>query len=307
MADTENKRGAFFARHGNKLAYSLLSPSTILTTGAVAALAVAGGIPLAVAGLVTAGAYAVKVAAQTFTGKDIEAIIRPEARVDLKRLRNPYRTWVERGIDARKRFEDAIRRAPDGPLTVRLGGIADELGESIASLGRAAERAQQIDDYLTRQPPATLLMQLDRAEERLAGNADADVRPDLERVVGSLREQARVANRLQDFRDRSVSRIETTIAQIDQLTAQLMEVLLTAEDVETVGGAGNVDALVAQLDSVRSAVAELDPRVASSDAEAEVQALLDADAGQGAGVGAGPAARSGRSISGRTPEGPVPS
>ncbi len=51
MADTENKRGAFFARHGNKLAYSLLSPSTILTTGAVAALAVAGGIPLAVAGL----------------------------------------------------------------------------------------------------------------------------------------------------------------------------------------------------------------------------------------------------------------
>lgn len=293
MADTENKRGAFFARHGNKLAYSLLSPSTIVTTGAVAALAVAGGLPLIVAGAVAAGAYAVKVAAQTFTGKDLEEIIRPEPRVDLKLLRNPYRAWVERGIDARNRFRDAIRRAPEGPLTQRLGGIAEDLGDSIASLGRAAERAQQIDDYLTRQPPSSLQLQLDAAEERLAGASDPAVRPDLERVVTSLREQVRVASRLQDFRDRSVSRIETTIAQIDQLTAQLMEVLLTAEDVGDVGGAGNVDALVAQLDSVRSAVAELDPRVASSDAEAEVQALLEAAPAPAAAV--------------RRPEGPVPS
>ncbi|MBX7160096.1 MAG: hypothetical protein K1X95_07380 [Acidimicrobiia bacterium] len=290
MDETENRRGAFFARHGSKLAYSLLSPSTIATTGVVAALAIAGGLPLVIAGAVTAGAYAVKVAAQTFTGKDLSEIIHPEPRVDLKRLRNPYRAWVERGIDARDRFRDAISRAPEGPLTQRLGGIAEDLGESIASLGRAAERAQQIDDYLVRQPPSSLQLQLSGAEDRLAAASDPEVRPDLERVVTSLREQVRVAGRLQDFRDRSVSRIETTIAQIDQLTAQLMEVLLTAEDVGDVAGAGNVDTLVAQLDSVRSAVAELDPRVASSDAEAEVQALLDADPGTV-----------------RTREGPVPS
>lgn len=296
MGDTENKRGAFFARHGNKLAYSLLSPSTIVTTGVVAALAVAGGLPLLVAGAVTAGAYAVKVTAQTFTGKDLEQIIRPEPRVDVKALRSPYKEWVERGIDARRRFRDAIRRAPEGPLTERLGGIAEDLGESIASLGRAAARAQQIDDYLTRQPPASLRLQLDQAEGRLTSAKDAALRPDLERVVTSLREQVRVADRLQDFRDRSVSRIETTISQVDQLTAQLMEVLLTAEDVGDVGGAGNVDALVAQLDSVRSAVAELDPRVTSSDAEAEVQAVL------GTMVEA-PAALE----QARRPEGPVPS
>lgn len=296
MAETETKRGAFLARHGNKLAYSLLSPSTIVTTGVVAALAVAGGLPLLVAGAVTAGAYAVKVAAQTLTGKDLEQIIRPEPRVDLKALRSPYKEWVERGIDARRRFRDAIGRAPAGPLTERLGAIAADLGESIASLGRAAERAQQIDDYLTRQPPATLRLQLDTAEKRIAASTDPAARPDLERVVTSLREQVRVADRLQEFRDRSVSRIETTIAQIDQLTAQLMEVLLTAEDVGDVSGAGNVDALVDQLDSVRSAVAELDPRVASSEAEAEVQAVLD--------TGPGTPARAGVA---RRPEGPVPS
>lgn len=295
MAGDENRRGAFFARHGNKLAYSLLSPSTIVTTGAVAAVAIAGGLPLLVAGVLTAGAYAVKVAAQTLTGKDLEAIIRPEPRIELKRLEDPYRAWVQRGMDARRRFREAIGRAPEGPLTQRLDGIAEDLGESIASLARAAERAQQIDAYLTRRPPSSLRLQRDQAEQRLAAATDPQVRPDLERVVASLLEQERVANRLQDFRDRSVSRIETTIAQIDQLTAQLMEVLLTAEDVGDVGGAGDVDVLVAQLDSVRSAVAELDPRVTSSDAEAEVQAVLDAAPT----VPAAPAV-------GR-PEGPVPS
>jgi len=273
---SETRKGAFFARHGRKLAYSLLSPSTIVTTGAIAAAAIAGGLPLAIAGAVTAGAYAIKVAAQTFTGKDLDQIIRPEPKIDVKRLRQPYRGWVEQGLAARRRFEEALQGAPAGPLRDRLGGLGTELGDSLDGIARAAGRAQQIDDYLSRNPVPSIQLQLDEAEGRTRTNQDPQVRPDLERVVASLREQLRVAKRLKDFYDRSVSRISTTIAQIDQLTAQLMEVLLTAEDAALVPGPGSIDDLVAQMESVRMAVRELDPNVTTSNTEAEVQAVLEA-------------------------------
>ncbi|MCC7076499.1 MAG: hypothetical protein IT198_05185 [Acidimicrobiia bacterium] len=267
------RAGRFFARRGRKLAWSMTSPSTIVVAGGALAAGILLGLPALAIGLVGAGAYAVKVAASTFTGKDVAALLNPE--IDMSGLRSPYLDWVERGISSRDTFEQALRRLPAGPLHDRLAGTADEMDEVLAGLTRVARRAQGIDDYL-RQPTVVHIQDtLSTARARLAETRDSEVWPERKRTVESLEEQARVATRLDTVSDKAMSRLESTITSLDQLVAQLMEIQLAAEDAEATDTAPPVDDLIDGLHAVRDAVAELDPHASElSPEEREVEAAL---------------------------------
>lgn len=267
------RSGRFFARRGRKLAWSMTSPSTILVAGGAVAAGILLGLPALAIGLTGAGAYVVKVATSTFTGKDVTDLLNP--RIDMSELRSPYVDWVERGIASRDAFRRALSRLAPGPLRDRLAGTAEEMDEVLDGLARVARRAQGIEDYLSQPVVANIDHTLDAARARLAETGDRELLPERERTVKSLEEQERVARRLRGVSDKAMSRMESTITSIDQLVAQLMEIQLAAEDAEATETAPSVDDLIDGLHAVREAVAELDPhKTELSPEEREVEAAL---------------------------------
>lgn len=265
--------GEFMARRGGRLARSMTSPSTILVTGGVAATAIAIGAAFPLVGLAALAAYGAKVAISTLAGGDRRAA--RSANVDLRGLWPRYAAYVLGGLDARKRFVKGLATAPDGPLRARLASTTDQIDEVIAGLARVARRAQGIDEYLSQPDMPSLPGRLADAESRLASATDPEVRPELERTVRSLRDQTEVAARMRETHERSIARLESTVSSLNQLSAQLMETLLTAES-STASRDVDVDELIASVDSVRRAVAELDPAAGTlSSAEREVQHVLE--------------------------------
>lgn len=273
-----DRRGRFFARKGRKLAWSMTSPTTIIVTGVATAAAVLIGWPVLAVAAIAAGTYATKVAVSTLSGRELIDMANPE--IDMSRLRDPYREWVERGIASRDRYREALKEAPPGPLGSRLGSAVTEIDEVLAGLARIARRAQGIDDYLSQSSTRTVDENLRQAKQRLAETSDPDIIEERQRTVESLEEQAKVANRMRNTYDRSMSRMESTIITLDQLCAQLAEVLLATEDaqpsVQASGERSGLDDLVDQLEAVREAVAELDPtNVTLTHAEYEVTAAIE--------------------------------
>lgn len=274
MDTDDTATGAFMARRGRRLARAMTSPSTILVTGGVAAATIAAGAAFPLVGLAAVLAYGAKVAVGTFTGRDRGAA--RGADVDLRGLSPRYATYVLGGLDARKRFVHGLATAPPGPLRDRLAATTGQIDEVIAGLARAARRAQGIDEYLSQPDVPALPARLMDAEARLAAATDPEVRPELERTVRSLRDQNDVAARMRDTHTRSVARLESTVSSLQQLSAQLAETLLTAES-STAARSVDVDDLIANVDSVRRAVAELDPAGHTlTPAELEVQQVLEA-------------------------------
>ena len=249
------RSGEFFARRGRRLAQAMTSPSTIVATGAVAAQAIAGGVAFPVVGVAALGAYLAKVAASTWRPWNREGRRR---RLDLGGLRPPYLDWVQRGMAARDRFRQGLTTTEAGPLKERFLTTAGKLDDTVFELERIARRAQGIDDYLSSDSVAHLDEQARVAESRL-GDADDAVRSQREQTLTAVRDQLRVAQRLRDTYDLATSKMEATAAKLDQLVAQLMEVLLTSEDAAALPGAeSSVDALIDELDNVREALVELD-------------------------------------------------
>ncbi len=259
MDELERARGKFFARKGAKLAYAMMSVPTIIVTAVVAALSIAVGLSIPLIAVVAIVAYVVSATVQTFSMRELADLRNPG--VSLDGLHDPYLRWALAALGAKENYLHAVEGDEPGPLQDRLRSTGGDIDDVINGLIRVAKRAQTLDEYLTKHPIERTRERLAAAQRRLDGATDEAVRDDRERVVTSLRSQLDVAEAMLARRDQAISRLESTLADLEALAAQIMDIRLAADESTSVEDpAERVDRLIIELDTVRSAVAELDPK-----------------------------------------------
>src|SRR4051794_13177292 len=104
------------------VARAITSPSGILLAGAAASAAILIGVP--VAGVIAVGAAA-------FGARVAVAVPRDRSRphIDPMAVSDPWRHFVREALDARRRFDGAVRDASAGPLQDRLAEIAARIDD----------------------------------------------------------------------------------------------------------------------------------------------------------------------------------
>lgn len=232
-------RERFYSR---RAAEAIMAPSSILLGGAGTAVAVAAGAPLVLAVGVGAAVYAGWVARKL--PKAPRSATDP--RIDLSRLRDPWRWYVKEAQDSQARFRQAVAGTSSGPLAERLEQIGERLDDGVAECWRIANRGQELEAALAQ------LVPVDQVEERIAKLRAGPTSPTTESLVDALRGQAdsyrRIAVTAQDARDR----LQVLEVRLDEAVARAVELSLRADDPVALGGLGaDVDRLVGEMEALR--------------------------------------------------------
>jgi hypothetical protein len=122
------------------VARAVTSPSGILLAGATASAGILIGLPLA--GVLAVGAAA-------FAAHVVVAVPRDGhdgPRIDPSSLRDPWRRFFEEALDARRRFDGAVRHARSGPMRDRFSNIASRIDHCIDDCWRIAREGQALTD-----------------------------------------------------------------------------------------------------------------------------------------------------------------
>jgi hypothetical protein len=252
-----------------KTAEAVMAPSAILLAGAGTAAAVLGGLPLLAALGVGAVAYGIKVAFGLPRRKRAE-------RIELASLPEPWRHAVREALDAQSRYRRAVATAAEGPLRDRLVEIGQRIEQGVHECYRIARRGAALEgglsaldaDQADKQLSALVASLPDDAQSalRAAHRAGKELAPVAEQsgaetnqvqTIEALEAQIASAGRLsvvaQDARDR----LSLLNARLDEAVARAVELSLRAEDVAELGGlGGDVEALVTEMESLRTALEE---------------------------------------------------
>ncbi len=235
------------------VARAVVSPSALLLAGAGTALAIVGGVPIIGAFAIGASAWAVRVAVAGLRRKGPRKEI-----IDPFTVGEPWRRMVQDALSAERRFDDTVRRTPDGPLRERLAGLAERInagvreGWRIACQGASLQKGlQQFDIKDIRRELAMVEAELDGAGK----NASASLKRTRDALVAQEGSFERVQAVAVDARDR----LRVLNAQLDEAVARAIEVSLSSTDPSDISLlAGDVDSLVDDLESLRQALEETD-------------------------------------------------
>jgi hypothetical protein len=229
------------------MARAMMSPSGILLAGAGAsAVILAGaGIPAAVvAGLLAWGGRV----AYAFYKRP-----KPE-RIDPFTLGEPWRQLVGRALSAARRFDDAVRQTPSGPLRERLGEVGGRVHTAVQEAWEIAKRGHALDKAVSALGIEDIKRQLAEAER---GRGRSGTSSDGDAIVQSLRNQLQSAERLAQVADDARNRLRRLNAQLDESVARAIELSLSAVDVAALQPLGSdVEGLVGELESLRQALEE---------------------------------------------------
>ena len=173
-------------RRGRILAKATLSPAGLVTGGALAAVGLAAGIGAPWVIAAAAGAWLTSVVLHLRDPKLVGALVAPDFQKDLGQLSGDYRRSMVAGLDARARFEDAVRQLDEdddeslgsddfGGMRVRIINALDRLYDSLLWAQRAGGFLASVDPNhlqrrlldLPRDSPIAreLQAQLDEAKE----------------------------------------------------------------------------------------------------------------------------------------------
>ncbi len=143
-------------RRGRILAKATLSPAGLVTGGALAGLGLAAGIGLPWVIAAAAGAWFTSVVLHLRDPKLVGALVAPDFGKDLGQLDGEYRRSMVAGLDARARFEDAVRQLDEdddeslgsddfGGMRVRIINALDRLYDSLLWAQRAGGFLATVD------------------------------------------------------------------------------------------------------------------------------------------------------------------
>jgi hypothetical protein len=225
-------------------ARALTSPGGIVLAGAVAGVAVVAGAPLWLGLPLGVAAWGSNVVRRLPR--------RPRAeRIDPFTLQDPWRRFVQEALQARTRFDEAVGRAPAGPLRDHLREIAARMETGVSECWLIARRGQALVEARR----GIDLADVERQLAEVTGTAGGD--PSRDRVVEALEAQRDTAKRLDGVIDQARSELRLLDARLDEAVARTLELSAHASAEGSVAGLGSdVDDLVTEMEALRQALEE---------------------------------------------------
>lgn len=206
-------------------------------------------------------------------------------RVDPFAVPEPWRSYVQAAVVAQRKFEDAVAHTSPGPIRDRLRTISLRLAGSVQECWRIAHHGAALDAALHSLDPEAVSHQLGQVQaerHRLlaarqaegpagrqegAGEAGspAPQHPPplsleaLSRSEEALATQLQTARRVEAVAGRASDQLRVLTAKLDGAVAGAVEVALQASGKAAAGElAGRLDAILAELESLRLALEETD-------------------------------------------------
>ena len=244
---------------GHRASRAAGSPSAIVLAGAGVAVGILAGLPLVGVAALGAGAWALRVAASLpRRGGD---------RVDAMALGDPWRGFVWEAQEHERRFDEATGRARTGPLQERLAAIGERIEDAVAECWRVARAGQA----LTEARSAVDVVEAHRDLQSLVG-ADGRLPPpesNLGRTAAALEAQLATAERLDATIADARDRLQLLDARLGEAVTRAIELSVRTDAGDELGplrGLGDdVEGLVVELESLRSALDETSPATGAPD------------------------------------------
>lgn len=238
------------------VARAVTAPSSVLLAGAAAAVAAVATFPLSLpVGIVAA----VAAGAATYGGKVLLAVPRDARRgskVDPFAVQEPWRRFVSDALAGRRRFDDALRAMPAGPLRERLATIGDRLDDGVEEVWRLAQHGHALVEGRQR-------IDLDQARRELAEVEDqvgeAWARGSrLEQTAQALRAQVASGERMETVIADLYDRLRLVDARMDEAVTRAIELSTgtSATGADALGG--DVEGIVTEMEALRLALDEAD-------------------------------------------------
>lgn len=229
-------------------ARAITAPSAIVLGGLGAAASIVAGLPV----LAVVGAGALAWAARVAFALPRRA---KGDRMDPFTLNEPWRKSVIDAQVAKRRFDDAVRQADNGPLRDRLAEIGARLDEAVREVWRIAQRGHLMAKGLKQLDVEGTQRDLVDVERDLQGGADAR----LEQARESLRAQLHSAQRMIDAVSDARSQLRLLDARLDESVTRAIELSLrSAGDADVSGLGSDVETLVQDMEALRAALEDVD-------------------------------------------------
>jgi hypothetical protein len=227
-------------------------PWTYLIGGLAGGVAWAVGLPVAAAVGVGAAVLAVKAA----IGAALGAGDRGPHELPVTG-KTPEGRWLRRAQRAVTSFDELSRSVPVGMLSERSRTIGQQARETLEGLRRLAGQASTTRNVAEHVSEETLLHEELRLTQDVEREDDPDIRHELQKSLASVREQLRVAQRLEQSLAMLLARMESGTLGLERLVAQLAEILALSETATSpLEGAAQLEALADELEGIRAGLAE---------------------------------------------------
>lgn len=224
-------------------ARAVTSPLGIAAAVIVAVVAVVVGLPLPVALVLGLAAWALNV---------WRRLPRPprKPRIDPFTLHDPWRRFVQDALQARTRFAEAARRAPDGPLHDRLLEISARVDTGVEEAWLVAQRGEALVQARRGIDTAEVDRRLADLERLEPGDSSG-------RLIESFLVQRATADRLDRVIADAHDQLKLLDARLDESVARTLELSASAHVGTGVEGLGaDVDELVTEMEALRLALEE---------------------------------------------------
>ena len=226
-----------------QVARAITSPSALLLAGAGTAVTIVAGAPIALAAVVGAACWAARVALAVPRR-------RTGPRVDARRLRQPWRGFVEDAQAAKRRFDTTCGRALPGPIRDHLLDLGRRLADGVTECWRIAAQGDALEG-------AWNDLDVPSTKQELATVRQEPASPTRDRTEQALLSQLQSADRIQKVAFDARDRLRVLNAQLDEAVARAVELSVKTTDVSALDPLSqDVDSLVGELESLRQALDE---------------------------------------------------
>lgn len=238
-----------------KVAEAIMSPTGILLAGAGSAIGIATGLAIPVAiGMGVAG-WGANVARAIGSGAGPTPVDAAASE-----LRGGWRQLAAEAVAQRQRFDQAIDRAQDGPLTDRMRMLAERLDSAIDDSASLAVSGQRKEEALAFLDERGLYGRAKQTRAELADpRTPESIKPTLAQTAESYDNQLMMAQRLRVGIQDIHAQLRLRIAQLSEVVGHSIDLSTgarTVGDLDPVGA--EIDEVVSGLESLRLALEELD-------------------------------------------------
>lgn len=237
------------------VAKAVTSPSGILSLGAGAAIGIiatigSAGLLLPVAGAVVGGAvgYGGRLAF-ALPKKGTGERIRPSA------VGEPWRGQVEDAIEARTRFDQAVKSFRAGPMRDAMFETAERVEQAVTECWRVAQQGQIVAQARTRIDDRQINWELQRASYEASGERSNETR---ERTIAALQSQRATAARLDAIVTSAEDQLSLLNARLDESVTRAIELSVSNRLSDATSLGDDVGGIVGDLEALRRAIEDVD-------------------------------------------------